>query len=59
MAIDQHDRALQVANNQWDSILTKFDKLPKEYQQMVLAGFADHMQGQHYPAYDKFKTTAV
>jgi hypothetical protein len=57
--VNINDNAVQVAANQWDSIMTKFDKLPKEYQQMVLDSFADHMKGDHYPAYDKFKTTAV
>lgn len=49
--------AVSVAQDQWHSIMTKFQALPDDYQKMVLASFAEHMTGDQYPAYEKLRAS--
>lgn len=54
-----NDELVRTASDAFNSIMTKFDRLPDSYKTELLASFAPHMynDAQNYPMYNRLMQT--
>lgn len=57
--LKMNDSVVALATNHWNSIITKFNRLPAEYKQDLVMSFAPHMYGdnENYPMYNRLVDT--